>query len=136
MQKRGEHVVDYAQVLGFYRGKKVLVTGNTGFKGAWHTYILASAGASVTGYALKPDEEQALFHIAALESCSNLNQVFDDIRDLNSLRSVFEKVRPEIVFHMAAQPIVRASYRDPVDTYSTNVMGTVNVIHAWDAVHS
>ena len=130
MQKRGEHVVDYAQVLGFYRGKKVLVTGNTGFKGAWLTYILASAGASVTGYALKPDEEQALFHIAALESCSNLNQVFDDIRDLNSLRSVFEKVRPEIVFHMAAQPIVRASYRDPVDTYSTNVMGTVNVCEA------
>lgn len=127
MQKCGEHAVDYTRVLDFYHGKKVLVTGNTGFKGAWLTYMLESAGANVTGYALKPNEEQALFHIAALESCSNLHQVFSDIRDLNSLQSVFEKVRPEIVFHMAAQPIVRVSYREPVDTYSTNVMGTVNV---------
>lgn len=130
MQKRGEHVVDYARGLDFYRGKKVLVTGNTGFKGAWLTYMLASAGASVTGYALKPNEEQALFHIAALESCPKLHQYFADVRDLDSLQSVFEKEQPEIVFHMAAQPIVRVSYKDPVDTYSTNVMGTVNVCEA------
>ena len=130
MQQCGEHAIDYARVLDFYRGKKVLVTGNTGFKGAWLTYMLASAGASVTGYALKPDEEQALFHIVALESCSNLHQFYVDIRDLDSLQSVFEKVQPEIVFHMAAQPIVRVSYKDPVDTYSTNVMGTVNVCEA------
>ncbi len=130
MQKCEEHAVDYARVLDFYRGKKVLVTGNTGFKGAWLTYMLASAGASVTGYALNPSGEQALFHIAALESCPKLHQYFADVRDLDSLQSVLEKVRPEIVFHMAAQPIVRVSYKEPVDTYSTNVMGTVNVCEA------
>ncbi len=130
MQKLGEHKIDYARVLDFYRGKKVLVTGNTGFKGAWLTYMLASAGASITGYALNSNEEQALFHIAALESCPNLQQIYADIRDLESLQSVFKKVQPEIVFHMAAQPIVRVSYKNPVATYSTNVMGTVNVCEA------
>lgn len=114
------------EVLEFYKGKKVLVTGHTGFKGAWLIRLLALAGAEVTGYSLDPPTNPSLFAIAALEE--TIRHVCGDIRDLGSLREVFDRERPELVFHLAAQPIVRESYKDPVGTYETNVLGTVNVL--------
>lgn len=112
--------------LEFYRGKKVLVTGHTGFKGAWMCTVLLQAGAEVTGYALEPPTSPNLFELADL--AQKMDSVIGDIRDLKYLKAVFEKVQPEIVIHMAAQPIVRESYKNPVYTYETNVMGTVNVL--------
>ena len=114
------------ELEGFYKGKRVLVTGHTGFKGAWLCRMLGLAGAQVTGYALSPPTDPSLFEIAGLEDC--MDSVIGDIRDLKHLREVFDRVRPEVVFHLAAQPIVRDSYKDPVYTYETNVMGTVNVL--------
>ena len=114
------------ELMDFYRDKRVLVTGHTGFKGAWLCRMLGLAGAQVTGYALNPPTDPSLFEIAGLEDC--MDSVIGDIRDLKHLREVFERVRPEVVFHLAAQPIVRDSYKDPVYTYETNVMGTVNVL--------
>lgn len=114
------------ELLDFYRGKKVLITGHTGFKGAWLTRILTQAGAVVTGYSLKPQTVPNLFEIAGLDK--NMDHAVGDIRDLPHLKEVFERVSPEIVFHLAAQPIVRDSYRDPVSTFETNVMGTVNIL--------
>lgn len=111
--------------LSFYKGKKVLVTGHTGFKGSWLCRILVKAGAEVTGYSLVPPTEPALFDMADVEK--NINSVIGDIRDLEHLKKVFEETQPEIVLHLAAQPIVRESYRNPVYTYETNVMGTVNI---------
>ncbi|PHU39780.1 CDP-glucose 4,6-dehydratase [Pseudobutyrivibrio ruminis] len=114
--------------LDFYKGKKILITGHTGFKGSWMCKALINAGADVTGYALKAPTEPSLFDMLGL--ASQMNSVEGDIRDLEHLLSVFESVKPEIVIHMAAQPIVRDSYKDPVYTYETNVMGTVNICEA------
>lgn len=113
-------------VFNFYNNKKVLVTGHTGFKGTWLCRMLLNMGAVVTGYSLKPTTEPNLFSMAAIES--KMSSVIGDIRDLEHLKQVFEKAQPEIVFHLAAQPIVRESYKDPRYTYETNVMGTVNVM--------
>lgn len=110
----------------FYQGKRVLVTGHTGFKGSWLIRMLTLAGADVTGYALEPPTSPSLFAAAGLED--TVRSVIGDIRDREHLARVFEQVQPEIVFHLAAQPIVRDSYKDPVYTYETNVMGTVNVL--------
>lgn len=112
-------------MLEWYQGKKVLITGHTGFKGSWLSRILIDAGAEVTGYALKPPAGPCLFKICGLEG--HMNSVMGDIRDLAHLQDIFAKVQPEIVFHLAAQSIVRESYREPVYTYETNVMGTVNI---------
>lgn len=112
--------------LEFYRGKKVLVTGHTGFKGTWMCMLLIQAGAQVTGYALKPPTEPSVFALSGIES--KIHSVTGDIRDLEHLRNVFDETEPEIVIHMAAQPIVRESYRNPVYTYEVNVMGTVNIL--------
>lgn len=111
--------------LSFYKGKKVLVTGHTGFKGSWLCRILVKAGAEVTGYSLVPPTEPNLFSMADVEN--KMNSVIGDIRDLEHLKKVFEETQPEIVLHLAAQPIVRDSYKNPVYTYETNVMGTVNI---------
>lgn len=113
-------------ILAKYKGKKVLITGNTGFKGSWLTRILLNAGATVAGYALKPSTQFDLFSITGLDSEQNLYQIYDDIRNLDMMKNVYKNFKPEIVLHLAAQPIVRNSYKDPVTTYSTNVMGTVN----------
>ncbi len=110
----------------FYSGKRVLVTGHTGFKGSWLCRILTLAGARVTGYSLKPPTDPSMFEIAGLED--TMDSVIGDIRDLQHLKQVFEQVQPEVVFHLAAQPIVRDSYKNPVYTYETNVMGTVNLL--------
>ena len=109
----------------FYRKKRVLLTGHTGFKGSWLSELLLTAGAEVSGYALAP-EAGGLFQTIGLER--RMNSITGDIRDLERLRQVFQEIKPEIVFHLAAQPLVRESYRDPVGTYSINVMGTVNVL--------
>lgn len=112
----------------FYKGRRVLITGHTGFKGSWLSAILLMAGAEVTGYSLEPPTEPSLFELAGMKG--RMNSVVGDVRDLPHLLQVFEEVQPEIVFHLAAQPIVRESYRDPVGTYETNVMGTVNILEA------
>lgn len=122
--------IDYQEILKFYKGKKVFITGNTGFKGSWLTHILLNAGAIVTGYSLKPSTDPNLFTIVGLGDREGLNQVYADVRDLNEMKRVFQTAQPEMVFHLAAQPIVRDSFKDPVNTYSTNVIGTVNVCEA------
>lgn len=111
--------------ISFYKGKKVFITGHTGFKGAWLCKLLVNAGAEVTGYSLLPPTDPSLFEIAKIgdDICS----IEGDIRDLVSLKKAFDAAKPEIVFHLAAQPIVRDGYKDPVFTYETNVMGTVNI---------
>lgn len=114
------------EVFEFYKGKRVLVTGHTGFKGSWLSRILVNAGAKVTGYSLKAPTKPDLFSMAGLDG--RMESVIGDVRDLSHLKAVFEAAQPEIVFHLAAQPIVRDSYKDPVYTYETNVMGTVNVL--------
>lgn len=113
-------------MLDFYNGKRVFVTGHTGFKGAWLCKILAGSGAIVTGYSLEPPTEPSLFEIAKI--AEKINSVIGDIRDYNSLKKAFDNAQPEIVLHLAAQPIVRESYKNPAYTYETNVMGTVNIL--------
>ena len=112
--------------MSFFKGKRVFVTGHTGFKGTWLCRILANAGAEVTGYALPAQPQHSLFALSGVEN--RITNVLGDIRDMNSLFAAFCQSRPEIVFHMAAQPIVRDSYKDPAYTYETNVMGTVNIL--------
>ena len=112
--------------LEFYRGKRVFVTGHTGFKGSWLCKILSVAGAKVTGYSLTPPTDPDLFSLSGVEK--DIVSVIGDVRDLASLKKAYDEARPEIVLHLAAQPIVRDSYKDPVYTYETNVMGTVNIL--------
>lgn len=112
--------------LTFYKNKKVLITGHTGFKGSWLCKCLIDAGALVTGYALEPPTEPSLFKMCELET--EMHSIIGDIRDLKHLQQTFENIQPEIVIHMAAQPLVRKSYEEPVHTYEVNVMGTVNVL--------
>ena len=109
----------------FYKGKKVFVTGHTGFKGSWMCKILANAGAKVTGFALEAAKE-SLFTIANIDK--DVKSVFGDIRDYDALKRAFDEAQPEIVIHLAAQPIVRESYKNPRYTYETNVMGTLNLL--------
>lgn len=112
--------------MHFYKGKRVLVTGHTGFKGTWLCRMLVNAGAEVTGYSLEAPTNPNLFALADLEN--RMTSVIGDVRDLKHMKAVFEKAQPEIVLHLAAQPIVRDSYKDPHYTYETNVMGTVNLL--------
>jgi CDP-glucose 4,6-dehydratase len=112
----------------FWRGKRVLLTGHTGFKGSWLSLWLQSMGAQVVGFALAPPTTPSLFEVACVEK--GMTSIIGDIRDLAQLRSVFAEYQPEIVIHMAAQPLVRYSYIEPVETYSTNVMGVVNLLEA------
>ena len=112
--------------ISFYKNKKVLITGHTGFKGSWMCQLLTMAGADIYGYSLDPPTVPNLFNICCLSE--KIDSVAGDIRDLAHLQQVFLNVKPEIVIHMAAQPIVRESYKNPVITYETNVMGTVNVL--------
>ncbi len=111
-----------------WRGKKVFLTGHTGFKGAWLSIWLDSLGAKVTGYALKPPTNPSLFQLCRLEKRIKSN--IGDVRDSAKLKKAMLAAKPEIVIHLAAQPLVRDSYRVPAETYSTNVMGTVNLLEA------
>lgn len=112
--------------LTFYNGKKVLITGHTGFKGSWMSCLLLSLGAEVTGYALEPPTNPSLYELCDLTN--RMNSIIGDVRNLEQMQQVFNEVQPEIVIHMAAQPIVRESYKNPVYTYDVNVMGTVNIL--------
>lgn len=112
----------------FYKGKTVLVTGHTGFKGSWMCKVLSMYGANVIGYATEPPTSPSLFEEAKI--ADEIISVTGDIRDLNKLNETMQKYKPEVVIHMAAQPIVRESYVNPVYTYETNVMGTVNICEA------
>lgn len=110
----------------FYANKRVFVTGHTGFKGTWLCRMLVNAGAVVTGYSLEPPTQPNLFSLAGLDG--RINSVTGDVRNFAHLKQAFGEAQPEIVFHLAAQPIVRDSYKDPRYTYETNVMGTVNLL--------
>ncbi len=112
--------------LSFYKDKKVFITGHTGFKGSWLCKMLINAGAEITGYSLEPPTTPSLFEIAEIEK--DITSVIGDIRDYKLLKAAFDAAQPEIVLHLAAQPIVRDSYKDPAYTYETNVMGTVNIL--------
>ena len=114
--------------LNFYKGKKVLLTGHTGFKGSWMSVMLVNAGADVMGYSSCSKTEKRLFDLCGIKD--QITHIKGDVRNLEHLLQVFKRYQPEIVIHMAAQPIVRDSYKDPVGTYSTNVMGTVNICEA------
>lgn len=112
----------------FWQGKKVLITGHTGFKGSWLSLYLQSLGAEVIGFALTPPTTPNLFTLA--DVATKMNSIMGDIRDFDSVLTVLKKYRPEIIIHMAAQPLVRYSYREPIETYATNVMGTVHLLEA------
>lgn len=112
--------------LSFYNGKKVFVTGHTGFKGSWLCKMLVNAGAVITGYSLNPPTNPNLFEIAGI--ANDTHSFIGDIRDFDTLKAAFDEAQPEIVLHLAAQPIVRDSYKVPVYTYETNVIGTVNIL--------
>jgi CDP-glucose 4,6-dehydratase len=115
-------------ILDAYKGKKVFLTGHTGFKGSWLTEILLLAGATVTGYSTAPPTDPSLFDI--LELSGRMHSIEGDVRDLRHLKEAVLSAEPEIVIHLAAQPLVRESYKDPVYTYETNVLGTVNILEA------
>ena len=112
--------------INFYKGKKVLITGHTGFKGSWLSKILINAGAIVYGYSLSAPTNPNLFSLSKIES--KMTSVIGDIRDYDKLKKCFDEFQPEIVMHLAAQPIVRDSYKDPKYTYEVNVLGTVNIL--------
>lgn len=114
--------------LSFYKGKRVFITGHTGFKGTWMSIMLVNAGAKVIGYSSCSKQNKRLFDMCNIKE--QITHIKGDVRDLNFLKESIQKYKPEIVFHMAAQPIVREGYIDPVGTYSTNVMGTVNICEA------
>ena len=129
--------LDYTKLLARYEGRRVLVTGHTGFKGSWLCCVLAGAGAEVLGYSLEPPTSPSLFGLADIGR--DVHSVIADVRDLDTLMRAFDEFQPEIVFHLAAQPIVRESYRDPLGTYAVNVMGAANVcecVRKYDSVRS
>ncbi|MCL2199345.1 MAG: CDP-glucose 4,6-dehydratase [Defluviitaleaceae bacterium] len=118
--------------FSFYKGKKVLITGHTGFKGSWLCKVLSLIGANITGYSLQPPTSPSLYDLLN----DGINTITADIRDITTLKKTIKDIAPEIIFHMAAQPLVRESYNNPVLTYETNVMGTVNLLEACRGVSS
>jgi CDP-glucose 4,6-dehydratase len=115
-----------------YYNKRILITGHTGFKGSWLTLWLSQMGAKVTGYALQPPTEPNHFNLLGL----NINSIIGDLRNTDQLKQIFQEEQPEIVFHLAAQAIVRFSYTDPIETFTSNVLGTINVLEAARAIHT
>ncbi len=128
MENMGLRVYTGMEKESFWSGRRVFVTGQTGFKGSWLSIWLHTLGAKVTGYALNPPTSPSLYAVAQVDGL--VESIIADIRDRISLRKALLEAQPEIVIHMAAQPIVRESYRDPVGTYGTNVMGTVNLLES------
>lgn len=112
----------------FFKGKKILITGHTGFKGAWLSQIMLEFGADVIGVSLLADSNPSLFSVLGLEK--RMKTYYQDIRDFNAIKEIFEAEKPEIVFHLAAQALVRSSYDDPLKTFSTNIQGTANILQA------
>lgn len=120
---------------GIYKGKRVFITGHTGFKGGWLALWLKLLGAEVLGYSLQPHTAPSFFEAVQLEFMID-HHVIGDVRDANKLASVIKEFKPEFVFHLAAQPLVRLSYKEPLLTYKTNIMGTVNLFEAVRNVNS
>jgi len=114
------------QTLNFYKGKRVLITGHTGFKGSWLTYVLDSIGAEVTGYSLEPNTNPSLFK--SLTFSHKFNSIIGDIRDKEKFKSSIKDFNPDYIFHLAAQPLVIEAYKNPEETYSVNFMGTLNLL--------
>ena len=112
----------------FWKGKKVLITGHTGFKGSWLSLWLNNMGADIVGVSLEPPTKPSLYEQAQV--ADGMISLRGDIRDLDKMKSIFSEHQPEIVFHLAAQPLVRYSYSEPVETYATNVMGTLHILEA------
>ena len=112
----------------FYRSKKILITGNTGFKGGWLSLWLSHMGADIKGFSLDPPTNPSFFKVAKLDSC--YETIMGDVRNYDKLSKIVEHFQPEIIFHLAAQPLVRYSYHHPLETFETNVMGTVNLFEA------
>ncbi|MDR3243353.1 MAG: CDP-glucose 4,6-dehydratase [Elusimicrobiota bacterium] len=115
-------------MINFYKGKRVFITGHTGFKGAWLSHILNFMGAKIIGYALPPDTKPNLFELASVSNC--VDNIFSDIRDLPTLKQAVKSSKCEIIIHLAAQALVRKAYNNPVETYEVNMMGTVNILEA------
>jgi CDP-glucose 4,6-dehydratase len=128
VERRKRALEDVVMIDSFWSGKRVLLTGHTGFKGAWLALYLEALGAKLTGLALAPDKSPSLFGLAGLES--HMDSVIGDIRDLQTVDAVVERSQPDITVHMAAQALVRRGYKEPVATYATNVLGTVHVLDA------
>ena len=120
--------MDFSKMRKFYEGKRVFLTGHTGFKGSWLCVMLKFLGAEIYGYSLAPGTEPNLYDIIGLDHIDGVHSSMGDIRDLANLEKAYGNANPDIVLHLAAQPIVRDSYRDPRYTYETNVMGTVNIL--------
>ena len=112
----------------FWKNKKVFITGHTGFKGSWLCLFLNYFGAHIIGYSLKPNKK-SLYNFASIEKLVKKSN-FDDIRNYSKLKSALEKAKPEVIFHLAAQPLVIDSYKDPIKTYQTNILGTTNLLEA------
>lgn len=129
IKKLTSNFVSFMGILmhNFFKNKKVFITGHTGFKGSWLAIMLESFGAKITGYALKPDETS---HYNLVNLGSRIHSVFGNINDIDSLKNVIERAEPDIIFHLAAQPFVRRSYRNPIETWQTNVIGTLNLFEA------
>lgn len=118
-----------ASLSSFYQGPRILVTGHTGFKGSWLCFILQRLGAKVTGISLDNLSELNLYTLVQSENLENhFNSIIGDIRSLDKVQEAFNQAQPEVIFHLAAQPIVRLGYQDPVGTYTTNVIGTVHLL--------
>jgi CDP-glucose 4,6-dehydratase len=115
-------------MLEQYRNKRIFITGHTGFKGTWLSQILLYAGSEITGFALEPSTKPSLF--AQTKSGRHIHSIYDNVRNRDALIQAVKQAKPDIVFHLAAQPIVRYSYREPAYTYETNVLGTVNILEA------
>ncbi len=118
---------NYSDVFNFFHGRRVLITGHTGFKGSWLTFILSSLGAEILGFSL-PAAECSLFNL--LDLSPKIKDIIGDVRDANFLSEILHSFQPEVVFHLAAQPLVRESYDDPLTTYSTNIIGSANLLDA------
>lgn len=125
--------LELIDTLHLFRNKKVLITGNSGFKGSWLTMMLLSEGADVIGYSLPQHVSQSIFMICGLDK--KIKTYYEDIRDYTQLKRVFDTEKPEIVFHLAAQPLVRESYKVPLYTYDCNVMGTANILECIRTSH-
>ena len=128
MEFRKGPVENLALTQDFWLGRRVFVTGHTGFKGSWLCLTLKLLGAKIHGYALKPPTEPNLFEVADVER--GMTSTIGDVRDYQTLKNSLEACNPEVVFHLAAQPLVRESYETPVETYATNVMGSVHLFEA------
>ncbi len=125
---------DFENLAKSYAGRKVLITGNTGFKGAWLSFLLKELGAEIYGYSLPPTSDQNLFSLLGLNTI--IPTVYEDIRDFSKLNSAFQELSPDFVFHLAAQALVRPSYQDPRTTFEVNVLGGINLLEAVKACRS